>query len=349
MRKMNYLYYILLSVLAVFTACDVHEWPEEVEGPQKEMARINLIFQTAMEEKGHFYDTRSEQTIEDYEMRCILRAFPIEGEGIVRTISRTAAWEYVLTRDVSLNDYDTSLDVEIDIPVGEYSLMVWADFVKAGTHKNHFYAPDNFAEIMLHGEHKANTDMRDAFCGITELAVTHSTVGHGTIEINMKRPLAKFTFLTTDLREFLDKEEEEAQQRASARGEVYTRGVDLNNYRVVFHYTGFMPCAFNMFTDKPNDSKTGVSFESNVTAVSDSEALMGFDYVFVNGVESSASLTIALYNKEGEELFSSNPIEVPIKRCQHTIMRGKFLTIETSGGVGLVPDFDGEYNYEVKY
>ena len=30
-------------------------------------------------------------------------------------------------------------------------------------------------------------------------------------------------------------------------------------------------------------------------------------------------------------------------------MRGEFLTIDTSGGVGIVPDFDGEYNVEIKY
>lgn len=349
MREMRYLYYMLLSVLFFFTACDVHEWPEEGEEPEKDYVRISLLFETDMEEKNHFYETRSALSVEGYEMRYLLRAFPVEGESTGRTVSRTAAWEHVFTRPVSLNDYNTLVDVEMDLPDGEYSLMVWADFVKSGTQENHFYAPDNFAEITLHGEHKANTDMRDAFRGTTELAVTRSAVGDGTIVVNMERPLAKFTFLTTDLREFVDKEEAEAQQRASARGETYTRGVKLEDYKVVFHYTGFMPCAYNMYTGKPNDAKTGVSFESTVKAISDSEASMGFDYVFVNGTESTASLIIALYNKEGEELFSSNPIEVPVKRSQHTIVRGKFLTIETSGGVGIVPDFDGEYNYEVKY
>ena len=349
MRKMRYLYYVLFSVLTFFTACDVHEWPEEEEEPEKEIVRINLFFQTDMEEKNHFYDARSAGTTRGYEMRYLLRAFPIDSESTGRTVSRTAVWEYMFTRAVSLNDYDTSVDIEMNLPAGDYSLMVWADFVKSGKQENYFYAPDDFAEIILHGEHKANTDMRDAFHGSTEVVATRSSVGNGTIVVKMERPLAKFTFLTTDLQEFIDKEETKAEQNASARGETYTRGVDLDDYRVIFYYTGFMPCAYNMFTGKPNDSKTGVSFESTITAINDSEASMGFDYVFVNGTESSASLIIALYNKEGKELFASNPIEVPIKRSQHTIMRGEFLTIETSGGVGIVPDFDGEYNYQVKY
>ena len=194
MRKMRYLYYVLFSVLTFFTACDVHEWPEEEEEPEKEIVRINLFFQTDMEEKNHFYDARSAGTTRGYEMRYLLRAFPIDSESTGRTVSRTAVWEYMFTRAVSLNDYDTSVDIEMNLPAGDYNLMVWADFVKAGKQENYFYAPDDFAEIILHGEHKANTDMRDAFHGSTEVVATRSSVGNGTIVVKMERPLAKFTF-----------------------------------------------------------------------------------------------------------------------------------------------------------
>ena len=123
---------------------------------------------------------------------------------------------------------------------------------------------------------------------------------------------------------------------------------NIEDYKAMFYYNGFMPCAYNMFTGKPNDSKVGVKFESSITKTNESEVLMGFDYVFVNGTESTASITLALFDKDGKEIFTSNPIDVPLKRAQHTIMRGEFLTIETSGGVGIVPDFDGEYNYVIK-
>ena len=167
------------------------------------------------------------------------------------------------------------------------------------------------------------------------------------MQVQLSRPLAKCSFVSSDLQEFIDKELE-ARNRNAARGEE-SRSLDLSDYKVMFYYNGFMPCAYNMFTSKPNDSKVGVRFESAITVTSESEALMGFDYVFVNGSEATASIILALYDKDGKEIFSSNPIPVPIKRAQHTIMRGEFLTIDTSGGVGIVPDFDGEYNYEIKY
>ena len=340
------IHYILIMLLCFFISCDVHQWPE-VEEEVKATLHIELDFNTDMNEKESFYNARSASDINGYEMRYVLRAFSIESEGNGRSVSRNASWEYVFTRKVSFNDYDTDIDVQVEMPRGEYSLMVWADFVKAGTTENLFYAPDNFAEITLFGEHKANTDLRDAFRGTTGVVLSRSTSKVGTVVVNMERPLAKFSFISNDLQKFIDKELE-ARNQSSSRGDDDSRSLNLEDYKVMFYYNGFMPCAYNMFTGKPNDSKVGVNFQSKITVTNDSEALMGFDYVFVNGTEATASIILALYDSNGREVFSSNPISVPIKRAQHTIMRGEFLTIDTSGGVGVNPDFDGEYNCEIK-
>lgn len=347
MKDMRYLY-LWFFACAFFTACDVYQWPVEDEELAPEVLHIELDFYTGMNEKEYIFQTRAGESILDYEMRYVLRAYPIQTEGDGRTVSRTSVWEYIFTRPVSLNDYDTSVEVDMAIPDGEYSLMVWSDFVKKGTSQNYFYAPDDYAEITLFGEHKANTDMRDAFRGSTEFTFHKGISDNGNIVVGLERPLAKFSFRTTDLKEFIDREVSKKRQEASA-SDGASRGVNLEDYQVTFRYEGFMPCAYNMFTGKPNDSKTGVFFKSDITAISESDALMGFDYVFVNGTESSVSIILSLSDKGGKVLFTSNPIEVPIRRSQHTIMRGEYLTIETSGGVGIVPDFDGEYDYEVKY
>jgi hypothetical protein len=101
---------------------------------------------------------------------------------------------------------------------------------------------------------------------------------------------------------------------------------------------------FNVFTDKPVDASTGVIYESSITKLNENEASLGFDHVFVNGVESSVTLQIGIFDKEGTRLNMSEPIEVPIKRNQHTIMRGMFLMSETFSGVSIDPRFDGDYN-----
>ena len=112
----------------------------------------------------------------------------------------------------------------------------------------------------------------------------------------------------------------------------------------MFYFVGFMPDAYSMNTDKPVDSSTGVMFESTLRKLSESEATMGFDYVFVNGKKSAVTVQIGIYDNEGTQLSLTEPIEVPLKRSHHTIMTGMFLMSEASGGVTINPDFDGDHN-----
>lgn len=343
----NYRLFILL-IICSFTACDVHEWPEAVPVTEQEF-RICLDFDTDMSEQDYFYDSRSSSLIEDYEMRYIINAHPYtessRNQNGARSISRAAMWTYTFTRPVALNDYDC--EVYLKVPKGEYTLMVWADFVKKGTASDYFYTPSNFAEIVMYGEHKANTDLRDAFRGTKPVEILSLVPEEEPedIVIKMQRPLAKFTVVTTDLREFFEKEEEAARLRAEARGEIYdeTRGISLDDYNVVFYYSGFMPSAYSMFTDKPIDSKTGVKFYSKLEQISDDEARMGFDYVMVNGKDASVMVTMGLLDADGNPVSLSDEINVPLNRSKNTIVRGRFLMQEANGGVGIDPGFEGDH------
>ena len=338
--KLNDIYCILCIICtAFFTACDVHEWPEETPLTEEKFT-VRLDFHTDMDEQDYFYDARSVELMEGYDMRYTLNA-----DG-TRSVSRSAMWEYKFTRAVELNQYDCEVDLQI--PKGEYMMMVWADFVKKGTTDNFFYAPENFSEITLYGDHKANTDLRDAFRGTKAVEVFEVKPNEAPedIVIPMERPLAKFTVVTTDLREFFEREEEAARKRAEARGEEYEegRGINLSDYQVVFYYSGFMPSAYSMFTDKPIDSKTGVQFYSKLEQINDDEARMGFDFVMVNGQDASVMVTMGLLDAEGKPVSMSDEINVPLSRSMNTIVRGKFLMQEASGGIGIDPGFEGDHN-----
>ena len=349
MRKFLYL---IIYIPFLLVSCDVHEFPEEVL-LTKEFFTVSLDFNTEMQEQEYFYDSRSSEMITGYQMRYTLMAFPYEStrnaDG-TRSVSRAAMWEHTFTRDVPLNEYDCSIDIQI--PKGEYTLMVWADFVKKGVRGHYFYNPDNFSEIVLYGEHKANTDLRDAFRGTKAVEVYELKPNEEAPEIviPMERPLAKFTVVTTDLLEFFAREEEEARKNAAARGEEYdeSRGINLEDYQVVFYYSGFMPCAYSMFTDRPIDSTTGVKFYSKLEQIDEDEARMGFDFVMVNGKDASVMVTMGLLDAEGNPVSSTDEINIPLKRSVNTTVRGKFLLQEAGGGIGIDPGFEGDYNIEIK-
>ena len=341
MRKKNiYIIALLITALSSFmlTSCDVHEWPEL---PDEVPFQFHLKFETDMPIEHNKYGTRAGKNEAELEMRYIVRAYPILQDG---KTAQEYIDEYIFTRNISEN-YDCSFTY--NLPPGEYTIRVWADFVKQGSKDNYLYDADNFREIYLieNDTHPANTDNRDAFRGSKDITLVADIVERNPDEttIEMLRPMGKFEFITTDLLEFVNNEARNIAAKSN-QNTVNTASVDLDDYRVVFFYVGFMPNAYSLITDKPVDSATGVFFSSKLTQISQSDASMGFDYVFVNGQESVTTVVIGIFNRAGEQLGMTAPIDVPIKRGIHTIIEGKFLLEDNKGGVNINPDFDGDFN-----
>ena len=303
---MKYMGIIWACMVCLFTACDVHEWPENMEntsqsGQVNSLLRIKLAFRTDMDEMGFPYESRSS---DEYDMRYTLKAFPlVEGD---QTLSETAVWEHSFTRSVSMNDYDC--EVEVNIPKGRYNVMVWADYVGKSTGTPLFYNISNFTEIALSGEYRGGTDFRDAFRGGGKFDNRKNSITD--ITIDMSRPLAKFEIIAVDFDQFLSQNE----------------GMDLSDCQLIVHYDDMIPCSYNMFTDKWVDTRDDVSFETKLEKINDSETSLGFDYVFMDREEMNIPITISLRDKSGNVLFVSSSIDVPLKRGQYTIVGGEFFT-----------------------
>lgn len=349
MRKI--LYPIICVCLLLFSACDVHEWPET---PEFVKMHLHLSYETDMTQWEHLYDGTSvvEEGLGDAydnhqgygKIRYIVRTYPVSKKQ--RTM-QDYTQEFIFTKDIA-EGYDH--DVTLDVLPGNYDVMVWSDLVKT-SEDAYFYNADNFAEIMLQGDHAGNTDHRDAFRGTNSISLVEDIMDRQpvTLNVSMQRPLAKFEFVTNDVEEFIDKESvriasKANDQESASADEPPTRAVNIEDYKVVFYYVGFMPHAYSMYTDKPVDSSTGVMFESTLKRLSGTEASMGFDYVFMNGKESAVTIQIGIFDNEGTQLSLTDPIEVPLKRSHHTIMTGMFLMSEASGGVTINPSFEGDHN-----
>lgn len=345
MRKL-FLHLIIYMPLVLLTACDVHEWPDT---PENVTFRLKLRYERDMTVWEHLYDGTgvTEQGLGDTydnrrehgKMRYIIRAYPL-------TEKQRSTREFVFTKDITEGyDHETTLD----LAAGDYRIMVWSDLME-NDDVDPYHDAGDFAEITLQGDHRGNDDYRDAFRGTGDISLTADVAEYvpGTLEITMQRPLAKFEFITNDLAEFIQKEGLRIAAKSggaeSASGNDPATRVNIEDYKVAFHYVGFMPCAYSMLTDKPVDSSTGVMFRSDLKELNDREASLGFDYVFVNGTESAVTVQVGLYDKEGTRLSLTEPIRVPLRRNRHTVLRGKFLMSEASGGVTINPDFDGDHN-----
>ena len=338
---------LTMLLTCLMTACDVHELPET---PENETFVIRLTFDNDYTPWHH--------TVEKTKVTEVSLGDPapkVNDHGVMRYIMR--AYPQVDGRAESQDNYrefvfDKSLDKGYDhiltaaLPAGSYSIMVWADMRENPAH-DHFYCADNFVEITLQGDHRGCNDWRDGYRGTADLMLTTSIMVHtpDTLDILMQRPMAKYEFVTTDLKEFIDKE----VQNAQARGDLdYTaegpaRVINPDDYQVRVYYAGYMPNTYNMFLDKPVDSATGVSYPGKFTQLNEDEASIAFDHVFVNGKNASVTTQVALYNKRGELLSLTDPINIPLMRNRHTILRGSFLMQESSKGLVINPDFDGDH------
>ena len=362
--------FLLFFALLAIIGCDVHEWPHQEETVP---LLLELEFTTTWDEQDHYYtrgtrgtkgivtrgETRSgieSRALGEYDMRYIIDAYPLSENG---EVSKVAAARFTYSKAV-ITDYDYRTEM-VQLPAGRYRLMAWADFVVPGTTDHLHYDPTDFGGIIFHGTYTANTDYRDAFRGWqdVELESDINEQETRTVTIPMERPMAKYTFVSNDLKEFIEKEETRNRNNRNNRSatdtkdadtkDADTKSVDLNDYRVLFIYSGYLPNKYSLFSDRINGvtETEHIRYESKLTQLNDEEASMGFDYVVVNSGDASIEVTVGLFDAEGNQISMSDPIIVPLNRSYNTIMRGSFMMMEADGGVGIDPSFDGDYYYPI--
>lgn len=363
---MKAIYAYISVMLAAFAlgGCDVHEFPDIPDEPQPEhKCTLQLKFDNDdfdwLATIGS--ETRGSVSHTDRDLRVIVRLYPLTpGDGIGSA--------HVSTRDgieiysTTYPDDGTHPDVEIplDAGPGEYQVVAWADHVETGKCDDLYYTTGDFLEIRLPNsgesdyEHKGNDRYSVAWRGSTAIIIdddgsvslSSRAAEHVTeISVEMTRPLARYHFITNDLRKFIDSE----SARIAPEGIPSVKTFEPDDYRVVVRYTGYMSCAFNALTDKPVDSATGVIYDGRIRVVDGDRAEVAFDHLLVNHAETSVQVALELYRRsDGARLSSTGVIDVPLRRGHYTLVEGALLTTDAGASTGISPDFNGDYNIEIK-
>ncbi len=337
----RYMMAAMLVAVAV-AGCDVHEFPVV---PEQIPFVLRLDSRTQLPIHEEIYFTKqTTHTTAEHDRRYVINAYRShDGE----TFSRKADTTIVYTTHME----DDEISIALNLQRGDYyRFMVWSDHVAKGTHRDKYYNTTDFAEITYadRAAYEGCNDFKDAFRGTVQTAVLYEQYPDGdmveqVVNMELERPLAKFKFIATDVEDFVERELE----RTATKDEHVPRSVNPDDYRVVFYYTGFMPCSFNMFTNKPNDSWIGVTFDGKMVPIGSDEMELGFDYVLVNGTESKITVVAEVYDKEGELLSRTKTVEVPLVRSKLTVVRGPFLTSMATGNIGIVTEYDGDINIEI--
>ena len=223
----------------------------------------------------------------------------------------------------------------------------WTDYVEKGSGNELFYSADDFAEVSLTSLYEGAQQYRDAFRGSKDLRLAkYNYNGASTsTEIEMSRPLARYNFIATDKNQFITywKQQLALRKLPPVRSND-APDIDLNKFKVRFMYPQYLPSAYNLFTDRPVDSKLGISFDTVMSLREDGDVDLGFDYVFVNGKESKVIVSLSIYDENWEYISTVHNVEVPLLRGHQTTIKCKFLTNGISSGVTINPEYEDEYN-----
>lgn len=319
-------------VTALLAAACVHEFPELP--PMMRSVEISITHDKGWNEYDHAISrgTTPENTLLRYHI--LVTPYADTGEKAVETT--------IYGTDLSRPDFKT----RIDIPVGTYDIWVWSDHADPDSRESVHHDSRDFANITYTQPYSGNDDRRDAFRGRTTVTVEEPTMAdiEASATIGLERPFAKYRFIATDLEEFITRE---IHRRSLLQSPGSNYAALLKDYEVRMVYTGYMPSKFNNFINRPVDSSVGVSYTGSMTQLDSGEALLSFDYVLVNGHESS--IPVAVEIRDGQTLIANTgAINVPIVRNRLTTVRGKFLTSKANAGVGIDPGFDGDFNIEIR-
>lgn len=358
MKRNGFIYNILLWAAAVLTlslatSC-VHEFPEDTQ-QQTVKCYVHLRYDTSdmplfatleYDENGVTRRTRARGPEDPLDFRYILMVYDDQdyrSRADNRSGTRGQIKEISLTVPVTGELLDRTF--EVDLPAGDYSILGWSDFVDVGKTDDKYYATDDMRAVTViqdkRGNHPGGLEGRQCFRGDALATVTlpdpvawDEVAEEKSIDIyiDMERPIAKFRFIATDSQEFL------------TRG---TRGLD--DYYAIISYPTYMPSTFNARLDKPTDSRTGQYFSTDISAIDEHKSQLGFDYMFVNHTDASAQVAVDIYEKKtNRKISSSGSITIPLRRGHVTEISGKFFTTTNNSGMGINPDFDGEFNIEIK-
>ncbi len=360
--------HILMSAMSLLalSGCDVHEFPEERS--DRVPFLLHLDFSTEMPLHKEVVYSRSgevetKSVSSPHDIRYTINAYRTDN---IRGENRVPDTTFVVTKsDIA----DLNHTAVLELTEGTYDFRVWADYVDSGSKADKYYDTGDFSEIVLadRDNHSGSNDYRDAFRGYASATVLNPAYYSGSVAAavdnqttaEMYRPMGKFKFISTDVEAFLIRVAQMMKENGILAGitsdaenkaayEQLLKSIDLGEFSVVFRYNAFMPCSFNVFTDKPSDSWTGMSFASRMHTDNGKEMTLGYDYIFVNGTETTLSISVEVYNKDGELMSSTNPINVPIVRSKLTVVKGEFLTSKATGGVTINPGYEGDdYNIEI--
>ena len=302
--KKTILYTVCLAVLTM-TGCD----KTVLEFPENggiDPTLVNVNLTLAIDPKIESYEPSERSKVSEADLHDVRWIVEVFRDEIGGDLVE----QRVLSCEQAVDGHHT-IRTSLTLHAARYQIVAWMDYVDNGSTADKYYNVNSLSSISVPeaGNYIGDEDHKDTY-----------------------------------IDKFLDKLAARRTKAGSIAENLLTRKPDLSTIRVQVEYAGYFPSGFNAYTNKPNDARTGMSFGCSMQPLSDKEAHLAGDYIFVNGSESAVTVNLTLRDGEGNLLNRIEGINVPIVRGKLTVIRDEFLTRSYAPGIGIDPGFDGEIN-----
>lgn len=317
--------YTFLAAFCLIAAACVHIYPEE--GKEVDPTEIELTFELSTDPSVTSSSVLSKSGLSHRYVKFAIELYEdgYNGEPVFRREMTVPATE----------SGAASVRFTECVHAGEYRLAAFAAYAENEDGSGCLYDISSLGNIVYASDtYTGSTDLKECYDLRMDINLPHDEwFASKTVSGILEPPVGRVEIISEDVADFV------------AKVEAHTAAADEDfwqTYEVKWDYALYFPVGYNVFTGVPNLADTGVGFTSEIVLLNDKEALMGYDYVFVNGERTEVNISLKLYEKAtGELLNTYSGLSAEILKGETTVIRGDFLTTEKGSGIGIDPGFDG--------
>lgn len=290
----------LVFPLALFSSCHSDKEDDDwcLREDFKTELRLNLSIEKSLFEHKTIEDTEGHEETRSDEQSLKLQYYVgiYKGNKLIETIN-------TLDQEVCLN-----------LPLGKYTVIAWADYVPEETMFGHYFHIDDFTDILL--KDKFNYDGLDdnkvGFYAATPVIVSYKTPETRMI---LKPAMGQYRIIATD-------------------------EPDYNVSRIRIYYHAGLPSSFDALNDRIAHVWNDVSFDAVPAST------IAYDNVFSTSSETTLKVRLEVFDETGKVRARRKSMEIPLIRGGLTTVKTKIYSVleeysdDNEGGGGFQEDYD---------
>lgn len=324
MKKTSIIYAITGLLALIFNSCTLHQEPDGFgEDPTEVLisADVNISLKLPQREDAV---TTAARAATGYSHRFVIEALGDDERVHDRR-------EFIVPIEEGAET--VMLPVNMRLHARNYRILVWSDYVNITESETvTLYNATSLTPVMPNNGYRANTEYKDAFSACGELDLRpykDQWQSKVNVTLDLSRPVGRYELISTDVTSFNKKLKE-----GIVKGKTFSARI---------RYAGYVATGFNVAEQMPKNMLNFLSYTttlSNLTTTDNNELRIGFDFLICGVDLNQIPVEIEIVN-ENNEVVSNSAISIPVQAGYNSVVRGRFLTATTDGGLIIDSDYDG--------